>query len=199
MNTTSQYKMTMPKMAIIGVFIILLLVLLYFSMQKPAPSQAPPVVTPAPNPGSPAQAPTVTTPAQTIPPLTLPPSNKVCQRGFYCDGTPVPDSEATEGTIVCGGNNIRYQCVNNGGTLGWKALDSCTPNMAHYCNQPPTTCLNGWFCDGTVVDKVNAAVGSIVCGSGNQQYQCISNGAGLTPSWKLTGATCTPGMAHMCK
>jgi hypothetical protein len=53
-----------------------------------------------------------------------------CQRGLYCDGTPVPQSEAGLGAVVCGFGNQQYKCENG----GWVSMDkTCEPGMKNKC------------------------------------------------------------------
>jgi hypothetical protein len=60
---------------------------------------------------------------------------KVCFGGVYCNGTPVPITDATVGAIVCGGGNRQFECVQiDTNKAAWKLLDKpCDDGMKNKC------------------------------------------------------------------
>jgi hypothetical protein len=135
---------------------------------------------------------------------------KWCPNGIYCNKTPVPQAEAGVGSIHCGTGNNQFQCVlDASGNPGWKSLaKTCTTGMKNMCPivvpapapaPVPVTkwCPNGLYCNGTPVPQAEAGVNAIVCGGGNNQFQCVLDASG-NPGWKSLAKTCTTGMKNMC-
>ena len=62
----------------------------------------------------------------------------------------------------------------------------------------PGWCAAGEYCDGTLVDPVDASVGSVICGQGNKQQECTAAGDDLPPVWKSIDEPCYDDMSGVC-
>lgn len=57
-----------------------------------------------------------------------------CKAGVYCNGSPVPQSEAQIGAIVCGTNKQKYKCIADGSSAKWSLMNAvCEDNMKNAC------------------------------------------------------------------
>ncbi len=103
----------------IGGIIVIAIIIFYLFTSVPA--QTVPV------------APAITVPITPIAPTI---STSSCDRGWYCNGTPVPLDVAVEGHMVCGGENKLYKCVKQeDGTMSWHYQQTlCPTGMLNRCN-----------------------------------------------------------------
>jgi len=168
------------------------------------PTQVPtPYVQPTPTPV------TTQVPTTYVPPAPVP-TPQWCKSGYYCDGVPIPQSEAGVGATVCGGNSKVYTCMGPDSLSTnpyWKIIDGICTGMVHACQSvlPTSTpvinqqwCKSGYYCDGVPIPQSEAGVGAIVCGGNSKVYTCMGpDSLSANPYWKIINGTCT-GMVHKC-